>query len=729
VSGFDWSSITEISMPADVDKETRKLKKPSSAEQSRINQELERLGRVTRTELQDKTREVNAIGAEIKRVRRRAVQSPMAGVVPTSLDTVALSDETVRQLRILAWTTQRAAFARSFERNFTMDKLGKAAVHAWTSEVAALFAASPITTTAQFMRVLANVQVIINETILKGNRLFFRRVAAERDRLNYYKSAVELLGRRHFTLWVNSNGIVPPILENKQRMRGFAEILKDTVQLSIYKALEQAIDDCVSGLDKNAWPPVYTQLLKNRVAELRSSGGKKLKITGHSLSTWRISLDFDVLFGSYRDLMLAFHRGALIAGDSEKRVKIPYFGQEENLKQPEARIRYKYWSAMAQGKRVFYGGYSSKRKAIRGNRGRLQKNMDLKNAEKVQLGLDFRKLNKKKDEAKRDAVNAKLQAADENLAVLQSHRDNVATETKPIAIPAGLWEATIQDRFDFWNKERLAPVWQYLEYGQLEWAPVIPPRGLTFKFFSIARGIVDKEVERLMKIEFASTGVNTAGVVFHPTNSSFSGTPRATGTPIRFGSRYGVANRPGTFVGQHNFDNMMAAMSKGDAITRRNIAEAERVAGKFSGGSVSRTPQPFTDSASRGFWSQIYDIERVERITPNREYVEFFTKKGGIPSYRSVSPTVRSTNFGKGPTAQNFGQRMASLKKLKNLRAEQAQAARLGMSNSSYRTYKAKQEARAAKSAATAKRRAAKEKIRLQLRAKAARAKAKKKKK
>jgi hypothetical protein len=501
--------------------------------------------------------------------------------------TIKLTPDHMRTLQNNVEIARKAEEKQRLAEISEMANISKEIRRQWAIAGGALIQQANVQTYQELQVILARVALVVNERVGKKSAQVFNRAVRQTQRYHQYLLAVQELGKINFKLWFKNNGIVPAFLENPERMRRFSRTLLARVEKSVQEALGDAITECIAKVAVNdvAWPPLYTTLLSEMTAKVIAAG--KLKIHGASLSGWWMEVDFEKLFGGPNELVGAQHYKAMLAsGNKEdtkwRRVETLPSG-EPALKNPTG-ARYNYWKAMAYGQKLFYGGYNSYAEA-RVGASKSNKGFKKKRAQN-KITLNNLRGNIAKNKGDLSKIKETLDDSAQINRILREEKytkTKLRSRVKGLLIPPNQWAATVQARYDYWKSINAAPIWWYLEFGQLKYPPRIAPQGLTTRFMNKAIAIVDKEVEILFQQELASAGVGQVDTWGKGTGIKDIRGARSDGvTAIQYGSKKGVTQRAGTFLPKDIFTAMNSTIRS----TNRNAEEAAKVARTFA------TPTP-----------------------------------------------------------------------------------------------------------------------------------------
>lgn len=657
-------------------KEAQDAARKAAKEQAQIKRNLEAQGRSGLSEQEQRVRNFEKQARQAKQdAQRQSLDAKLAreiskyqlgDAVGGGVYTPYMQQEMAR----IAASVARQELEESGKVTLQLRNLETAAAHAWMRGVTAEFSATSIETHSQWLRAMARVAGDVARNIYNESRYVFNRMAGENELRNAYITALRRVTETDFILWVNDQNTMPPILMTPGRLRLYSQILKDKVATEILpKALSDALTEAVAGLSSAAWPEDYTQLIRNRIAEIGEPGGKfeGFKVVGETINNWHVTINFWDYFGDESELNAGFHRGALLKSAKHKarsgvkvnydefdRVKLPFWGNEGQLYEMSPTVRYRFVRALMANKRVFYGKFKNRQKAIKGRRRGLKYlGEQTDKGGKVILGQAAKWSRDHSPEGidnfldKMDAYKSNRLEAER----IQRKMQTVEEDTVPLKIPGGLWKATIGERVAAWERMRSAPIWLYLEFGQLQYQPVIPPRTFIYRFYTKAKQMIDKLVRETMDAELRAGGVQrtATGLV-------------ATGTPIRFGPHTGETLRRGTRLGPDSASNQIyQAMTGVLDSTRRNIEEAmkwEQPKGPLP--PKERVPSYRPLSSFHNPLDRADYLRTVPHDMPAS--VLAATRSGGGSDAYLDYAIRRDTAAGSAATL-NFGQRMAILKK------------------------------------------------------------------
>lgn len=555
---------------------------------------------------------------------------------------------------------------RRKEESLAAAKTGRLLQRLWARGIGGAFIAAQVQTSTQFHRVLADQQYLINSGVKKQYRLVFEKETAQIMREIVYERTVREFGRTGFTLYVQPDGIVPPVLASRANIIQLSAAIRDQAQLAVYAALYEAAEDAMRAASASGgFPDAYADLFRERIIAVANDG--KLKIVGGGAATeWMITVDFEELFGNQLDFQAAFHYHALLISERWKnrtmqemenpvfdRSTIPWSGII-NFKNT-AQNRYKYWYAMWTGKRSYYGGYKNKRTATKGRSGMYKRKTDAEFAaiKKIQDRATSRTAGKgpyvskesklfeptSEDKPKFGGIDftpnekQRIKNSEDEIDAFKSQRSKSIKGIKALEIPPGQKKETIKARTDYWRRKRVAPFWFLLEFGQLHYAPVIPPQGLVYRFNVIARRKINELMETALKnmLDARGVGINASGRPYH------LGT-----TPS--GRKGSYAPTSSLFTDLSNIDKRIArSLRQADISANRNMEQAQAEAGRFAG------PSPAPPTATVVNPAALQRIRQAEanaraRLDSQRINVVWASAQPSVASFGG-NPPLRGGRF------------------------------------------------------------------------------------
>jgi hypothetical protein len=327
-------------------------------------------------------------------------------------------------------------------------------------------------------------------------------------------------------------------------------------------------------LSDDQFPLLYKVLILNII-----SNKLVVNVMGIRATDWTIRLNFEQLFGDYKDLQEGYHYGALLAGPEKgavplntlwKRSTIPY--KDQLLKNPVS-VRYEYWKAVWQGRR-FYSSFGARSRPYH-----YKRLNQAKQAAQERLGKQAEARNKilessaKKrggryhftDEGAYGRLQEVQQRMRNTMAVIDSleqHQDR-----PPLEIPRGLKMTTIMARVAYWGGKNIAPVWLLLQYGQVRYPPIIPPKGVFEKFKLLLNAELEKRITKIYNTQFAKLQETPKG-----TYTISSDRPVSMPLPLGISKQAEAAMRAGTTALPGNRMYVMAEQAVSGAI--RNVEKA-----------------------------------------------------------------------------------------------------------------------------------------------------------
>jgi hypothetical protein len=406
------------------------------------------------------------------------------------------------------------ASIRETQKATKIIEAGRKLARLWGPMAGELLLEGNIQTYREFLKLVASVQYEANHMLGRGLRQYSLRFRDSLSRMEFYENVVSQLGKTGFTLWVKESGVFPSYIdsngqvhsmENPARMREYAKKLNEEAQIAIEYAFIDTLHECteIAGANPIAWPQAYTDMLRRRVNYVLKKGllfGEYNQNMGPSMSGWSLSVDFNKLFGHQGYLDVAVHYQAMIGEEvdsrgnllsltnwkgpfkmrnTDKRVEsLPYSGQKL-LNSPGK--RYLFWYAMATKKRMFYGGYKNLQQAQRGRKKRWPSAIERNQARLDKLQTEYDSTSHKSGLTMAEALSEDKVRIKRDMNDLYKRnrylKENINEKPKGIPIPRNAWEITIAKRVAYWEQHHVAPVWWYLEFGQLRWNPKIPPLG------------------------------------------------------------------------------------------------------------------------------------------------------------------------------------------------------------------------------------------------------------
>jgi len=375
-----------------------------------------------------------------------------------------------------------------------------------------------VQTQREFIDIIAAVQQEVMASFTGLVARVFRQWRNDSDRLQMYERAMDAFTAR-FKLYISDAQVIQATKNIDGLMTALANRIREGAQTLVYDSLEDAIMEAVQGIPDDAFPIEYTELLIEQVEYLRSINA--IPIYGPTVTSWTVSIDMDKLFGNGIDLQRAYHyqamlnyrqspkgdvNGFVMISDLVEKVDLPYMGQPLRYSRSS---RYMYWQQMWAANNapaMYYSGYKNTSQM----RSSKIKYFNNRSNQAAKLNIQARKVAKQlaatpsEDAAKTARLRREqiriAQSTFQQWKFFQERSASVPTE-KGVRIPAGAKQRTINARVAFWRSHRKAPIWMFLENGQLEFAPRIPPRGLSLLFYQkmqaavtvLAREIYNKE--------------------------------------------------------------------------------------------------------------------------------------------------------------------------------------------------------------------------------------------
>jgi hypothetical protein len=459
-----------------------------------------------------------------------------------------------------------------------------------------------VTTGKEFKTLIASVQASLAEAAITEIMQFYARVAKLQTAQELYARFIQEISNVGFKIFIDDSGLIRAVKNIETVLSSLSWWLSEEIDELIYLVLARTFIEAWSGLDKNQMPQEYRDHLLMLIWKHYKMG--TIRVNGKKLTNWWITVDFEKLFGSVVDLESAYHLGAMTSarvGGTDKsggtlvysRVKLPYVGQPLMHSIP---VRYGYWYSMWMGNRMYSpAGAANRKEHISKMKTRME------TLQKRQANLA-----EKRSEYSRTTTDtgikyayeeAKFEARKNRLDSLEEYARTYSTK-QVMRIPPGQRDLTIATRIAYWAIRGVAPYWYFLEYGQLRYAPTIPPRGVYGRFIINLRREISKLVTKMYNEGNPEKGVTafarrTGIMVDKQGRRRRSGRPGPGEVEITF-THYRDAKthrvkpigqgkaKPGSFLPQS-----AALISKMTTTARRTVAEAERF-GKISTGAQQR---------------------------------------------------------------------------------------------------------------------------------------------
>lgn len=559
------------------------------------------------------------------------------------------------------------AFKKEHAKQKSYDRAIRDIAKFWGVMGSKAFTATQVDEYGDYIRIIALLQKYANQSLGRGYKQFALRAKSNFDRIAFYENAIKYLGRKGFTLWVNDSQAIPAWAQSPARMREYSKRMSDEAQIAIEYAFMETIKECLEIVEKisagnvRAWPDAYSALIIERMNYILRNGllfGVYDKKLGPALNNWRLEVDFIKLFGDPLYLEIATHYKAMIGEKIDKFGMTKDWSKKERFRATGKRVenlpyrdqqllnttgkRYLFWYAMASKRPIFYGGYKNWNQAAKGRRERWPKAIEKNEARIEKLQLDY--LQRASNMDNDDKLIARANISD---AKRKNQRLKTDINKKPrgIPIPRGAYEATINARVDFWRKRKVAPIWWYLEFGQVRWAPRIPPLGLTWRFLTKARLEIEKLAKQYWEEELSEAGTTISMKGGYPV------TFRSTTTPMRRHTATGRLGSP--------FPRLNMLIDQ----TNRNAEEAARQAGVFHTPEPpipqgwGDSPVPYTDYYEREVRPFTGQVERwtapsaqtplPRRFAPKTTFGRAVLLAGGRSNFNALSSTERGALFKK----------------------------------------------------------------------------------
>ena len=338
------------------------------------------------------------------------------------------------------------------------------------------------------------------------------------------------MGRKTFLLFPQT-AVSDALLSVRYASLIIGRDLKPRLPYIVKGAMMETFITAWSGLTEDQFPTAYRTLIANIIAT-------KLKVTvlGWTPTSWTMALDFEELFGDYTDLQEGYHYGALLMASGNRaaygpyqRVTLPY--HEGKLLRNPVTVRYQFWASIWKGKRFYSsfanapGRYGSRpwraRKMVEAKSNALESYTKARNKALDAMAKDS-DVNKRtgKHEFRTEEAFTKHQARLENLNRLKRNITTLSErESMPpleIINPQGLKAETIMARTSYWASKNIAPVWLLLQYGQVRYVPVIPPKGVFERFRILLNERLSAEITTRYNTQFAKLAYNRQGNVVIP---------------------------------------------------------------------------------------------------------------------------------------------------------------------------------------------------------------------
>jgi hypothetical protein len=470
-----------------------------------------------------------------------------------------------------------------------------------------------------------------------------------------YRQAVEKINTQGFKLYVVTDN--PEANEVIQHLLGVSETVKNICEPLVYHALWTAFNRAWKGLTEDQFPKRYKALVRLVIRKLRAR--KAIVIHGSGPKTWELSLDFADLFGDWADLKRGSHFGALIGQEGvkslmddlnyeqnmakENRVKLPY--SKQRLKN-KWYVRYRFWKALWEGKDYYpelhEGSTDDEARKSLGEKH--QKRLAAVDANiKIITNKKFGRRYQPSqlfDSSRSFKADKTYIQRKRNLQRLEREKSRLTDrinsgEAGAKSIPTdGLREATIRARTAFWLSIGKAPFWWFLEFGQFKYAPIIPPRGLTFIFQGIMNEVVTQTTNRVYHrvvkkyttdTKGGATGRNRLAAKANVEQLSFTGINPNT--------------KPGGFLPKNLIEQQRSVLES-IAYVRR-AAEAEAMSGTMGAGD---TGGRYTEDVIDKY---ISDAIFKKSLGPSKFRPSYARSKSGkfsFPQYNEWASQLRASH-------------------------------------------------------------------------------------
>lgn len=524
-----------------------------------------------------------------RRLAKEATTSKLGPVTKGKLQTQAertAHAEIAKQLKKAQAASMKQWFETVKKRN---EFIG--VTQAYIKEVAGIYAKNILPVTArEVLKMLASVAAYTTAIGTANLEKSVREQISELDRIQVYYSAMNILQQQRITLFVNETGLLAANNEMQQVLNSVSFGIAAKIEQLIYLVMWEAFTEAATGVSPDAFPPQYLNLIKMTI--LRAQKSRAIKVVGKA-PNWYIIADFNELFGGRVELAKGEHFGAMIMeGASRKyKQKINVVGRGPNQMNPHVgsrvvlpyrgqalahgiNVRYAFWSAIWYGNK-FYSPYVTGLEANVASKGLTstrkahytgsQKQMEAlrkreaywqesaQNHTKTVKNLLNKMSDKRYTETNRakhqkQAEEAQKQLGIDSLELDYVHRGMSYTQKHMFSEPRGthlprptrerggrilnsmrLRNATINARVSYWQGIGKAPVWLFLEFGQLKYAPRVPPRGVFYRFTSK----LQKAIEELVRKQQNAYASQYYGYDVSPTGSRVVA-PQASEYVIQF---------------------------------------------------------------------------------------------------------------------------------------------------------------------------------------------------
>jgi len=483
-----------------------------------------------------------------------------------------------------------------------------------------------IATSNELLKILAGSKAYTDAAVLAAFEKGLMEQLREVSKLELYINALQHIQSKKVALFINDGRLLEASNNMAQILQAVSFEVGSQITKLIYITLQEAFEEAWSGINTDAFPLLYRNLIRRQIKYAQKRN--LIKLIGNKVTSWQILADFDEIFGDKGDLQRGYHYGAFLGGEGadaveyKPQVRLPFTNQL--LRNPVS-IRYAYWLAMWTDQKFFsptFNKWSVDERFRMGSRKEhafsTQQRLDRLNKRKQSLEdrlegernsqvrtMMYSSRSSPKDRwerrqyrvvlddilAEMNDINEKIGHIERGVAYSTKYKK---TQPRKIKNAKEQKQRTIQARTAYWAQINKAPIWILLEFGQLRYAPRIPPRGVYYRF--VAK--MQKKIRELVRQAQNKTSSKTYGYTVEPNGRRRVATAQSGEEVIQFWLNPDVIGRPfkpGELLPADK--GLYRKITIARNTVKRTIAEASKIGANTA---ASKALVTSTEAATRG---------------------------------------------------------------------------------------------------------------------------------